>query len=282
MKERNEIESLLREFYRDQPVDKPSAPSAPFRPSSIHNSAPGLGDAIILTGVMGSIPQVKVNSQVLLEIADDRLEPDSLSSDPGLCISQLAQHDWLGGHAIQRFQRALGLPVETKPAGKIRYNEAAKIKNRVFVHLTNNTDWKRALPNSLSPAEIELVNQFFIGVRPDLEPVFYGNDLSLSQLINEIETCEYFLGIDSGPMHVAAALNLKSVVIINDPLRLIWLPKIKECSLPNAEWLYPQNSHLNRAGETQLVPGFNLESLAKAFAGEVYPYWSTQYLDITG
>jgi ADP-heptose:LPS heptosyltransferase len=95
-----------------------------------------------------------------------------------------------------------------------------------------------------------------------------------------METCEYFLGIDSGPMHLAAAMDVKSVIIINDPQRLIYLPKIKECELPNAEWLYPQNVHLNRCGETELVPILSADNILKSISGLVYPYWSEKFLDL--
>jgi hypothetical protein len=81
-------------------------------------------------------------------------------------------------------------------------------------------------------------------------------------------------------MHVAAALNLKSVVIINDPNCFICLPRIKECELPNSEWLYPQNVHLNRSGITELVPKFNEKNISFALNGEIYPYWSEQYLTL--
>ncbi len=95
-----------------------------------------------------------------------------------------------------------------------------------------------------------------------------------------METCEYFLGIDSGPMHVAASMDLKSIINVNDPNNLIYLPKIKECELPNSEWLYPQNVHLNRSGETELVPKFTYENLLSAFKGRVYPYWKDDFLDV--
>ena len=102
----------------------------------------------------------------------------------------------------------------------------------------------------------------------------------LNQIIEIIASCEYFLGIDSGPMHVAAALDIKSIIVINDPTNNIYLPKIKECEIPNAEWLYPQNVHLNRINSNELVPYFDIQNLSKAFKGEIYPYWSTEFLNI--
>jgi hypothetical protein len=276
MKGRNEVADILRSFYLDKSTVNPGAPVAPFRPKSIHNDAPGLGDSIIMTSV---VPEIKVFSQVLAEITETRFSHQALSSEPGLAISELAQHDWLGGHAIQRFQRSLGLTVNVKPTGKLGYDPSLTRPNRVFVHLQNGTDWKRAIPNSLSVTESSFIQEFF-SANPQFEPYFYNNDLAINELISQIESCEYFLGIDSGPMHIAAALNRKSIILINDPACLVYLPKIKECELPNLEWLYPQNVHLNRAGETALVPRLTFDSLLEAFAGQVYPYWSDEYLDI--
>jgi hypothetical protein len=68
--------------------------------------------------------------------------------------------------------------------------------------------------------------------------------------------------------------------MINDPQRLIYLPKIKECELPNSEWLYPQNVHLNRSGETELVPSLSVHNIYKSIHGLVYPYWSENFLDL--
>jgi hypothetical protein len=108
-----------------------------------------------------------------------------------------------------------------------------RISNKVFVHLKNNTDWKRNIPNSLDDVQIDTVLNFF-NFHNEFLPFYFNNDLEINELISVMETCEFFLGIDSGPMHLAAAMDIKSVVIINDPKMLICLPKIKECELPNA------------------------------------------------
>lgn len=276
MRDRRQVETILREFYSDKSTVKAGAPTLPFRPNSIYNDASGLGDSIILTGV---IPWIKVSSPILTQLSPHRIDQTYLSDEPGLRISELAQHDWLGGHAIQRFQRSLGLEVSLKPSGKLKYEPTLTIPNRVFVHTQNGTDWKRSIPNSLAEEETRIVQEFF-DKNDNFKPYFYNNELSLTELINEIERCEYFLGIDSGPMHIAAALDRKSIIIINDPGCFVYLPKIKECELPNLEWLYPQNVHLNRAGETQLIPRLTLETLTDAFIGKIYPYWSHEYLDI--
>jgi hypothetical protein len=216
---------------------------------------------------------------LLNEISEKYINKENLTNDIDFCITEIAQNDWGGGHAIQRFQKSLGLPIEIKPKGKINYNPALKIKNKVFINLQNNTDWKRVIPNSLDTEQIQIIQDFFLS-NTNFIPYYYNNDLTINEIIEVMETCEYFLGIDSGPMHIAAALDLKSIIIINDPNQLIYLPKIKECELPNSEWLYPQNTHLNRNGQTELIPEFSFQTLLDAFKGKIYPYWKENYLNI--
>jgi len=275
MKEFNEIESILKKFYQNHTTYKLTLYN-PFTPPSVYNNAEGLGDAIILTSLL---PYLKVNNQLLRELDKKYIDKENLTNNLDFCITELAQNDWGGGHAIQRFQKSLGLPVEIKPKGKINYNPDLKKKNKVFINLQNNTDWKRNIPNSLDIEQIKMIYDFFM-LNTYFIPYYYNNDLTINEIIEVMETCEYFLGIDSGPMHIAAALNLKSIIIINDPNQLIYLPKIKECELPNSEWLYPQNVHLNRNGQTELIPKFFNQTLLDAFEGKVYPYWSEEYLTI--
>lgn len=275
MKEFNEVKYILEQFYQNYNTYKPK-PLNTFTTPSVYNNAEGLGDAIILTSIL---PYLKVNNTLLNEIDEKYINKENLTNDLDLCVTELAQNNWGGGHAIQRFQKSLGLPVEIKPKGKINYNPNLKKKNKVFINLQNNTDWKRTLPNSLDIEQIKIIYDFFM-LNTYFTPYYYNNDLTINEIIEVMETCEYFLGIDSGPMHVAAALDLKSIIIINDPNQLICLPKIKECELPNSEWLYPQNIHLNRSGQTELVPNFSYQTLLDAFEGKIYPYWNENYLNI--
>ena len=275
MKEFNKIESILKGFYQNHTTYKTKSTNL-ITPLSVYNNAGGLGDAIILTSLF---PYLKVNNKLLKELNEKYINKENLTDDLDFCITKIAQNDWGGSHAIQRFQKSLGLPIEIKPKGKINYNSALKIKNKVFINLQNNTDWKRVIPNSLDTEQIQIIQDFFI-FNTNFLPYYYNNDLTINEIIEVMETCEYFLGIDSGPMHIAAALDLKSIIIINDPNQLVYLPKIKECELPNSEWLYPQNVHLNRNGQTELIPKFFNQTLLDAFEGKVYPYWSEEYLTI--
>lgn len=271
----DEVSNILHEFYESQTTEKTEIPSN-LNITSIYNPSYGLGDSIILTSVS---PTIKINNDVLETINSNYFDSNNLTSEHGTSIEEFFKYDTDGGHCTQRLQKIMGLEPSIKPQGKLIFNAETKQKNKVFVHLKNGTDWKRVIPNSLTDEEVGMIKQFFVN-NEIFEPYFYDNNLNINDLISEMETCEYFLGIDSGPMHVAAALDIKSIVIINDPNCFINLPKIKECEVPNSEWLYPQNVHLNKSGATQLVPKFNLQNLLFAFKGEIYPYWSEDYLQI--
>jgi hypothetical protein len=275
MKKSEEIKNLLNNFYLEKKTYKEKKEGF-FNNKIIYNPENGLGDNIILTSVF---PNIKVNSNLLSTIDSKYINKELLTNEIGISITKLSENDWNGGHCIQRIQKSLGLNVEKKPKGFIKYDITKRISNKIFVHLKNNTDWKRNIPNSLSDVEINNVVNFF-NFHNEFLPFYFNNDLEINELISVMETCEFFLGIDSGPMHLAAAMDIKSVVIINDPKMLICLPKIKECELPNSEWLYPQNVHLNKNGETELIPKFSEKNILNAINGTIYPYWSEEYLNL--
>lgn len=274
MKDINQVKEILDNFYVKQ-INVKHKKNDTFKCESIYNEKGGLGDSIILTSIL---PFIKVNNIILPDINEKYINKNNLTHECSVSLSEIADNDWDGGHSIQRIQRSLGLPVSIKPKGIINYDESKKIKGKVFIHWSNNTDWKRKIPNSLELEQKKIIREFL--QKNNYIFVYYSDFFTINDIINNMETCEYFLGIDSGPMHIAAALNLKSIVIINDPHKLIYLPKIKECDLPNSEWLYPQNVHLNRSGETELIPEFNYQNLVNAFNGNIYPYWKDDYLDI--
>jgi hypothetical protein len=279
---KDRVTEILRSFYLHNFIAKPQREI--FSESVIRSDvqvngvdSPGLGDSLILTSVL---PKVRLfNEPLKVFVGLGLLKENDFSQEEAMTMPEIARFDWGGGHCTQRLQRAFGLEPSLRPQARLTIPNRAIERGRVFVHLKNDTDMKRCVPNSLDEHSINTVKIFF-SRNPDLKPIYFGNDLSLTEMVGEMETCEFFLGIDSGPMHLAAALNLKSIVIINSPSTKIHLPCLRESLVPNSEWLYPQNTHLNRAGENELVPRFNFENLKSAFAGEIYQYWSEEFLDI--
>jgi hypothetical protein len=111
------------------------------------------------------------------------------------------------------------------------------------------------------------VLQEFINKHPELEFIQLGKepvpfsrvsnlpDNTLEDTIKLIATASLLIGIISGPMHVAAALGLRSIVIINfPPAHKIFLPTLVDIDQVESEWFYPQNVHLHEEGEGPQVP----------------------------
>jgi hypothetical protein len=270
------VSIILSEYYSG--INSHKEFVDPINADSIFNTPNGLGDSLILSSVIG---HKKVNNKLLEDLGSkfNLFSEGSFTNDLGLDIAEISNYNWGGGHCTQRIQRGLGLPVSTLPKPYLGNIECNPFKGYVFVHMENNTDWKRNLPNSLNGSIKDHIKSFFY-LNEKLTPYYFDNNLPLPLLFSIMSKCEYFLGIDSGPMHLASALGLKSIIIINNPDNNIYLPKIKECDIPNSEWLYPQNVHLNSQGENPLVPEFSIDNLSKAFNGEVYPYFSQEYLPL--
>jgi hypothetical protein len=113
-----------------------------------------------------------------------------------------------------------------------------------------------------------------------LDSVGNWTGLPLEQSIRNMATCQYFIGILSGPLHLAIALGLK-VININFPApSRIYLPVLKDIDLVETEWLYPQSVLLHQDGEGELVARFSLTNLERAINGDLYPYWSDRYLPL--
>lgn len=275
------VRKILANFYDSKTTDK--VKRSHFDVDVIKLGAVnGLGDSIILTSVT---PNIKIENDLIYNLAiESHFFPSESvkfvqpSANNALPIEEISKYDWGGGHCTQRLQIATGQCPSLKPRG-VLVRTSDPIKGRVFVHLSCDTDWKRKIPNFLSKDDQQVVVNFF-SKNIQYSPFYFNNNLSVKDMIAIMEKCEFFLGIDSGPSHVAAALDVKSIIIINSPESDIYLPKLKECDVPNSEWLYPQNIHLNTSGESRLVPKFSEENLRSAFDGNIYPFWKEDFLDL--
>jgi ADP-heptose:LPS heptosyltransferase len=100
-------------------------------------------------------------------------------------------------------------------------------------------------------------------------------------LVNLIATASWFIGIISGPMHVATALGLKCVVIMNFPeaSQMVY-PGLKPAKIIEMSWAYPQHVYLHQESESLTVKKLTALNLHKAFNGELYPFWSTKYCSL--
>lgn len=202
-----------------------------------------------------------------------------------------------GGHYLQRIRRAFNLDVDPVPRACIKW-EGERRSNRVILHFHAGTHaiWQRqhVHPNARQlGVESKHAIEAFIQTRKDLEFLQIGatdNPIrgahqwptpSLDALIDIIGSASWFIGIMSGPLHVATALKLRCVVVINFPeAHKLMLPTLKAVEVVESEWCYPQNVHLHQEAEGPLVPRLTLQSLNETFDGKVYPFWKEDWCNL--
>lgn len=207
------------------------------------------------------------------------------------------QYDCGNGHYLQRIRRAFGLKVDDCPRGCIAW-KGRRNPNRVILHFEPgvHVNWQRkeihARARQLYP-ETKLELERFISQSRKLHFFQVGKEslhirgtthvraVNTVDLVNQIALGSWFIGIMSGPMHVATALQLKCVVIVNFPAPdKIFLPTMKVTGQIESEWFPSQHVFLHQDGEVPLVPKATCMNLHRAFNGEVYPYWSHSYLSL--
>jgi ADP-heptose:LPS heptosyltransferase len=201
------------------------------------------------------------------------------------------------GHLSQRLQRTFGLNVERVPKPFLDIDNSPK-KNKIGLHfstgpsafdllekgfkeprqLQQNT--KIEIEKFINDSNYEFVE--FGGKRVfDNEKVKNFTGTSIEDSIKELSECEFFIGLNSGFMSLAAAMSIKSIIIVNAPeVHNLYLPVIKDYWEEDMNWLYPQNVHLHQNGENELVKNVTQFNIEKAINGEVYPFWNLDLLDL--
>lgn len=269
----DEVKCILDNFYSKNKTDLPN--SKTFTDiKNISNEPNGLGDALILTNL---VPEKNIYSDFkdffsLLEYTNYEFKKQDSYFD--IYNSDLHKYNWGGGHCIQRLQKAFLGKCDLLPKPKLN-KKYSPIKNKIAIHFESHKRKETALPQDIRDSIKGFLKQESYEIY----------DCSLAQnvkeLIDEMSTCEYFIGIDSGPMHVAAAFEIKSVIILNHAsTKDIYLPKIAESNIPNSEWLYPQNIHLAVNEGNELIAKFSISNLKNALGGYLYPYFSKDYLSL--
>jgi hypothetical protein len=202
------------------------------------------------------------------------------------------------GHLIQRIQRAFGLEPELVPRGCIHCAPVSSGKPTVALHFYPGPHAHRQRiqyhprAREIYPETFSVIRQF-VKLRNDLQFIEVGHQSSgvenvadctripLDETIRHLANCDFFLGIMSGPLHIAAALGLKLITIVNFPrAEEICLPTLKDVDIVETEWFYPQSVILHQESDGGFARRLTLESLSRAVDGDVYPYWSPRYLDM--
>lgn len=265
------------------------------------NSARGVGDTVVLTDLERAAhaegKSAYVTSSSLHWSAITRYCPEHRDKWLPLRVCLPGAHRQWGlgpGHLIQRARRLFGLKPTVNPAGLLVVPGVRPIKGRVVLHTTPGTEvgWQREnvhprarlLYPDTKTAVLWLASRrkdltfIEVGLKRTLNHprIEDGTEPSLENLIRLTAEGEWFIGINSGPMHVAAALGVKTVAIINFP-RPILLPGLLDTGTVDEEWLYPQGVHLHQGiNDCPWMPPPSARNLEKALAGEVYPYWSDE------
>jgi hypothetical protein len=205
-----------------------------------------------------------------------------------------------GGHFFQKIQKACGFEIDLRPKPDLSFAPEKQRRTRVAVNFEPGRHVEEQRKNihprarEVYPEHRETIQKFisdysntydFIEIGANrcgwLESVENKCGLPLNESFEELAACEYFLGIHSGVMHLAAALDIKSIIILNFPsAKQLYLPSLKDYDLPDLDWLYPQNVHLHEDDEGELVKLLTYNNLDKAFHGDLYPYWSDKYLEL--
>jgi len=234
--------------------------------------------------------EFKIYNNYISSILTNNLKPKNF----WICFLQ-SNFNCGGGHFIQRIRNSIGLKKQIKPQ-PILFNQTTEIKNKVvltfdkgpvdqtgihqkarILYLENKNLIQKFINQNSNKFYFVEVGRYFSG----LENVENKTNIGIQKTTAEIASCEYFFGIHNGLMHIAAAFNKKSIIIINFPsANHLYLPALKELDIPDQDWLYPQNVHLHQDEDGELVKKFTLENIEKAFNGEIYPFWSDSFLEL--
>lgn len=299
----DDTDAIVR-FYREcKPAKRPRLE---YVPGCLTNLVLGLGDTMMLTDLPKSASEAKKPYTCFspsphlkqLMAFNHFYRPPSLMDQRimGNAPSIVHLHDVGNGHYLQRLQRAFALPVKDKPMGFLECG--TRQTGVVFLHFEAgpHVEWQRKHihPKArLLSRESKILLEEFIRENPKLRFNQVGfHDAKIkgakyvrtewtADLVRAIAQGEYFIGIMSGPLHIATALGLKCVVVVNfPPAEKIFLPTLRAIDQVEESWFYPQNVHLHQEGEGPQVKRFTCENLHRAFNGELYPYWSDKFLPL--
>lgn len=294
---------VILDYYRSvEGTKSPVLPPIDPLHYTLSNIPQGLGDCMVLTalpeyakkvGVEGSIFSPSIFFRPLT-----RFIPQFVSNIRPFwaMAADLNMKFNLGnGHFIQRLLRAFGIEPMTVPKGSLFVPQAQLVPGRCILHFEpgGHANWQKVMVHprarQLYPSSQKILEHFItrhpemdfweIGWNPlGIEGAQGFGRRSLEDLIEFVATAEFFIGIISGPYHVAAALGLKIITVINFPEpEKIYLPTLKNIAQCESEWFYPQSVLLHQEGAGPLVPRYNLNNLERALNGEVYPYFGTEY-----
>ena len=272
--------------------------------TNIVNYNNGIGDVVTLNNLLFKDENARSNLNIFSQSKhfSDILhfnkfkDSNHIQSNDFLRVELLEFYNLGSGHLIQKMRRFLNLPIHAKPKSYLNTNKQ-KVTNKIGIHLSTGASAfslnSHSRPRQIYPENIKIINDF-IRQNPEYSFVEFGGESvglqncsnfcgkSIIDSIEELSTCEYFIGLNSGFMNLAACFNIKSIIIINIPINAsdVVLPVLKDIQMSDMNWLYPQNVHLHQDNKSKLVPQISYDNIKKALNGEIYPFWKEDYLDL--
>ena len=307
---KNNFKDIIINYYQNLQSDKKVLPfSKPDKnsPQYAITFNPGIGDSVVINQLL--FEDIDKRSNVHINSYSNKLF-DILKFNPfaqsnffdinastAYRTEVLEDYNLGSGHLIQKMRKFFQLPVFNKPKSFLKTG-LEKSTNKIGIHLgvgpsAGELYRLNSNPRQIYKQNIEII-QKFINDHPNYEFVEFGGQTSglqncknlcgtsLETSILELSTCEYFIGLNSGFMNLAACFDIKSVIIINIPINAydVVLPVLKDIRMPDMNWLYPQNVHMHQDNGSEMVPLFSYENLKKAIEGDIYPFWSDDHLDL--
>lgn len=292
------VRNLLKIVNERFPPDLPVS-AEPFNNLLWTNNAWWLGETSFLT----MIPYMAAKNGKQMYIRSESFWFDKLMTfndyyipgptDMGLYtpIHYIVRYNFGPGHFLQILQRGMGFEAELKPATYFNI-PAEKVKNSVLIsiegdhygHLTVQVrDQIQEFVNR-NKNEFKFTETWARSEKANLITDNYIHTDIIS-LIKQMASFEYFVGFDSGLMNVASGLGMKGIIIVDGSnglkVEMLYLPRPNDSEkMLGSDFLYPQHVHLYMNDENELVPRFDVENLERAMGGDVYPYWSDEYLDL--
>lgn len=260
---------------------------------TLTNTPTGLGDSVMLTDLERAAASVGKKATTWLctphfrELQNHNPFHRQVQVPHWISLSAYQGAFDLGpGHNFQRARRLFGLPVDPVPSGCLVVPGAVK-KNRVSLHFEAGSHSEHqtkyhARPRQVYPENLDIIRRF-IRSHPELDFFEVGGsklsdivpslNVSLSDTIKAMAECVLHIGIISGPYHIASALGVRTICVINFPKPYeLMLPCVKNVDIVEAEWFYPQSHILHQDCDSNHWPQFSAYTLEAAYNRETYPY----------
>ncbi len=296
------VRSYFVEVLRKQEQSKKEVP--PILEKGVHTlstTPSGLGDVCMLTAPWGVGQEASVwhysqwwrDMQSFCHVADRNTSSRFVMADAWNRDFNLGS-----GHFLQRLQRLVVAEKDIQTVPRPQLTPASGVEHnpkQCVLHFEAgaHVGWQK---RKIHPRAREIYRETFSALQKFIDDksgnfgwsfVEVGRSFSGLRNVTHIGrpafkdlwslmcSSGWFIGIVSGPMHLAAAAGLRSVVILNfpEPEKIV-LPTMVNRDQVEEEWLYPQNVHLHQDGGHPFCPKLSYCTLHMAVDGLLYPYWN--------